>query len=260
MNQNRGRTTYCPSGLDEMSTDIDLVYGVLKLCNPVTVSQDVILSVKNMFATSWPLATEEAKTAIPEFAELYQNVKYHNLPNCIGARIPVKCALIIPNWVNLLQGYHDNKICHFLAYGWPIGFYSNTPPQTVPDNHPSATNFPEHIRHYIDTEMKHQALEGPIPASPFAPWTRISPLMTRPKKGSAMRRVIVDLSFPEGTGVNMGIDTAAYLGNDISYTLPTISDLTAKLQSEGQGAFIWKADLARAYRQLRADPIDAPLL
>lgn len=84
--------------------------------------------------------------------------------------------------------------------------------------------------------------------------------MTRPKKGSQTRRVIVDLSFPQGAPVNTAIDTTAYLGKDIFYTLPTITDLIAKLQVEGQGALIWKADLARAYRQLRADPVDAPLL
>lgn len=257
---NRGRTMYCLSGLGITPNDFDLCYGVLNACNPVTVSQEVISRVNVMISTSWPSATEDAKTAAPAFVELYQKVKSYNLPNCIGARIPVHSALHIPNWVTLLREFHDNEICHFLAYGWPIGFYSQTPPETVPENHPSATNFPSHINQYIATEIKHQALVGPIPAMPFAPWTRISPLMTRPKRGSEVRRVIVDLSFPEGAGVNMGIDTSAYLGTDISYTLPTISDLIAKLQVEGQGAFIWKADLARAYRQLRADPVDAPLL
>lgn len=101
---------------------------------------------------------------------------------------------------------------------------------------------------------------GPADDIPFIPWTRISPLMTCPKKESDNRRVIVDLSYPDGQAVNSGIDTADYLGSNISYTLPTISDLIAKLQQEGQGAHIWKADKARAYRQLRADPLDSPLL
>lgn len=42
--------------------------------------------------------------------------------------------------------------------------------------------------------------------------------------------------------------------------MPTIADLMAKLRIEGREALVWKADLARAYRQLRADPLDAPLL
>lgn len=259
-NQNRGKTTYCPSGLDEQSSIQKLVSDVLRSCKPVTFSNDVIVDVKKMLESSWPQLTDEAKTAIPAFADLYQRVKAYNLPNCLGAKIPIQSELNIPIWVAFLKGYHDNEICHFLAYGWPIGFYSKTPPETVVKNHPSAIDYPEHIHDFIATECSFKALEGPIPAMPFEPWSRISPLMTRPKKGSQARRVIVDLSFPEGAAVNTWIDTSAYLGNDISYTLPTINDLIAKLQQEGRGAFIWKADLARAYRQLRADPVDAPLL
>lgn len=213
-----------------------------------------------MIATRWPQVSEEAISAIPQFAQLYQEVKASNLPNCIGAKIPVYSGLHVERWVILLQNYHDNELCHFLAYGWPVGFYAEEIPSSVPENHPSAVNFPQHIHDFIATELSFKALEGPVQASPFKPWSRISPLMTRPKKGSSQRRVIVDLSYPEGEAVNTGIDTADYLGRDISYTLPTISDLIAKLQVEGRGAFIWKADLARAYRQLRADPVDAPLL
>lgn len=239
-------------------------HSILRACsvnsNPVTVSQDVVSRINSMISTSWPCTTDEAKTAIPEFVKLYHKVKSYNLPNCIGAKIPVHSELKIPNWVNLLRDYHDNEICHFLAYGWPVGYYAQTPPETVSENHPSAIDYPEHVHKFISTELGFKALEGPINGLPFQPWSRVSPLMTRPKKGDHTRRVIVDLSFPEGAAVNTGIDTALYLGNNISYTLPTISDLIAKLQHEGQGAFIWKADLARAYRQLRADPVDAPLL
>lgn len=162
--------------------------------------------------------------------------------------------------VNLLLNYHDNQIVHFLAYGWPLGYLADTKPTSVDKNHPSALAYPQHVDDFLATELQHKAILGPLDDIPFTPWTRISPLMTRPKKDSGKRRVIVDLSYPDGHAVNSGIDIADYLGSDISYTLPTISDLVAKLQQEGQGAYIWKADLARAYRQLRADPLDSPLL
>lgn len=262
MVSNRGRTMYCPSGSD-LSQNIDgraLLSDILSFCKPVTVSQDVLARINNMLATRWPVVSEEAKTDIPHFAHLYEQVKSYNLPNCIGAKIPINSGLKVERWVVLLQEYHDNELCHFLAYGWPIGFYAEDLPQTVPDNHPSAIEFPDHVKNFLATELQFQAIEGPLQAPPFKPWSRISPLMTRPKKGSTQRRVIVDLSYPDGAAVNTGIDTTNYLGKDISYTLPSISDLIAKLQVEGKGAFIWKADLARAYRQLRADPVDAPLL
>lgn len=237
-----------------------LLSNILSFCKPVTVSNDVILRIKNMILAKWPRPTEETRQALPMFAHLYDQVKAYNLPNCLGAKIPIHSGLNVERWVILLQNYHDNELCHFLAYGWPLGFYADDIPQTVPKNHPSAIEFPQHIQEFLSTELSFKAIEGPTQAAPFEPWSRISPLMTRPKKGTDQRRVIVDLSYPEGAAVNTGIDNADYLGNDISYTLPTIGDLIAKLQVEGQGAFIWKADLARAYRQLRADPVDAPLL
>lgn len=84
--------------------------------------------------------------------------------------------------------------------------------------------------------------------------------MSRPKKDSTKRRIIIDLTYPEGNGVNSGINIHSVLGKDISYKLPSIWDLVAHLQSLGPGAWIWVADLQRAYRQLRVDPLDTPLL
>lgn len=246
-----------PTGVSDGKT---LLSNILSFCNPVNVSHSVRARIQNMIATKWPQVSTEARKVLPSFANLYDQVKAFNLPNCIGAKIPIHSGLNVERWVVLLQKYHDNQLCHFLAYGWPLGFFADDIPQTVIRNHPSALEYPDHIHEFLATELEFNAIEGPVQAPPFQPWARVSPLMTRPKKGSDKRRVIVDLSYPEGAAVNTGIDTTDYLGVDISYTLPTIADLIAKLQVEGQGAFIWKADLARAYRQLRADPVDAPLL
>lgn len=109
-------------------------------------------------------------------------------------------------------------------------------------------------------ELQHQALLEPFPTPPFQPWVRISPLMTQSKKDSTDRRIIVNLSFPEGRSANDAIDPADHLGNDISYSLPTIADLVMRVKDQGANCYLWKADLTRAYRQLLADPLDAPLL
>lgn len=84
--------------------------------------------------------------------------------------------------------------------------------------------------------------------------------MTRPKKDAQERRVISDMSYPDGEGVNDVIFICDFFGKNITYTLPTIKDLVTRLQSCGKGAFLWKADLARAYHQLRFDPLDTRLL
>lgn len=231
----------------------------LMRCNPVSIDAPTLSGIKEMVTSAWPVITHEARRAVPQFAQLYDAVKSHQVPNFVHW-IPVSSGLNVQNWVTLLSQYHDNEICHFLQFGWPLGFYSDIIPTSVNKNHPSALAHPEHIQEFIKTEVTFGALVGPINCSPFTPWFRLSPLMTRPKKGSTQRRVIVDLSYPEGIAVNSGINIQDYLGRDISYTLPTVTDLISKLQVEGKGAVVWKADLARAYRQLRADPLDAPLL
>lgn len=233
---------------------------ILRCCNPVSVNNETQTKIKEMVSKHWPITTRQAKTEFPSFTKIYEAAKAYNLPNALGAKQYVHSDLIIKNWVNLLRDYHDNELCHFLAYGWPIGYYSTVMPVSVDKNHPSALAYPDHIDEFIAVEKRYEAILGPADSIPFTPWMRLSPLMTRPKKDSDKRRVIVDLSYPEGQAVNTGIKVTDYMGMDISYTLPTISDLMAKLQIEGQGALIWKADLARAYRQLRADPIDSPLL
>lgn len=141
-----------------------------------------------------------------------------------------------------------------------MGFSGSKPPVSVDHNRPSGDNYSEHVQDFIQTELQHQAILGPFTADPFFPWMRKSPIMSRPKKDSVKRRIIINLTFPEGEGVNQGIDIHSVLGCDISYTLPNIWDLTEHLKTLGRNAWIWKADLQRAYRQLRVDPLDTPLL
>lgn len=213
----------------------------------------------HMLKTIWPTVSSKAALEFPEFAAVYNHVLSFKLPNFLGAQVQVQSGLNLDQWDLALSSYHDNDICKFLRFGWPLGYLADHHPDSVPKNHASATLHEKHIHDFIQTELKHEALLGPFEEEPFTPWLRCSPLMTRPKKDSDMRRVIVDLSFPKGSGVNAAIDTSAYLGRDISFKLPTISDLVAKLQLDGEGAYIWKADLSRAYRQLRIDPVDTPL-
>lgn len=117
-----------------------------------------------------------------------------------------------------------------------------------------------HVKYFIETELSHDAIVGPFDVQPFQPWTRLSPLMTRPKRDSNKRRVIEDMSFPDGHAVNDGIAITSIYGRDTTYTLPSIKDLASLIQKAPSTAWLWKADLARAYRQFRVDPIDTPLL
>lgn len=208
----------------------------------------------------WPVTTLQAEQLAPGFCKIYSAIKQQQKPNHLGARIMVQSGLNCEAWEAALVDYHDKQICQYFRYGWPLGYHKNQPPVTIEKNHPSAEYHMQHVMNFVKKELLFGTLLGPFSNPPFTPWTRCSPIMTRPKKDTEERRVIVDLSFPEGQGVNSGIDTHDYFGADITYTLPTISDLVTILQREGRGALVWKADLARAYRQLRVDPIDCPLL
>lgn len=221
---------------------------------------DAINKHSAMVKAIWPSFSDRAAQQELDFAHLYSKVKSFNLPNYLGAQLQLNSGLNIEQWDLALVNYHDKTICQFIKFGWPVGYLKSNPPSQVKVNHPSANAHAAHVQKFIQQELEFQAILGPFSSPPFVPWVRTSPLMTRPKKQSDDRRVIVDLSFPAGEDVNSGIDIDSILGRSIKYSLPSITDLITRLQLLGPGAYIWKADLARAYRQLRLDPLDVPLM
>ena len=83
--------------------------------------------------------------------------------------------------------------------------------------------------------------------------------MTVAKKGSDKRRIIIDLSFPIGHSVNDGVLKNYFQVSPCSFKLPTVTDLADIIADLGLGAWLWKADLERPYRQLQSDPLNYPL-
>ena len=137
-----------------------------------------------------------------------------------------------------------------LEFGFPVGYMGNQPPDTKATNHSSATNFPQHVDKFIRTELEHQAIMGPFEHSPFSPWYRTNPLMTRPKRDSQDRRVILDLSYPEGASVNAQIPSQSLLNATFKLRLPTPKQLADRIMTLGPGCHLFKIDLSRAYRQV----------
>ena len=88
----------------------------------------------------------------------------------------------------------------------------------------------------------------------------MSPILTCPTKGSAWRRIVVDLSWPRGGSINDGIASGEYLVNEIGLALPTIDYMADQVRTLGRGCFTYKLDLFRGYRQLSPDPLDWPLM
>ena len=100
-----------------------------------------------------------------------------------------------------------------------------------------------HIDSYLDVEQGKSAILGPFSAPPIVP-ILISPIMTRPKKDSLVRRLVVDLSWPRGLSINDGIPSNEYLGRSIDLTLPTVDYMAERVQSLGRGCFMYKLDLS----------------
>ena len=192
--------------------------------------------------------------------DIFNNVSHTGRYNFAGARIPVPSQLNIPEWRRRLAGYRDTPLADYLQFGWPINFNRLSPLCTNDDNHPSAQRYGPDIEHYIATELRHGALCGPFAGPPVTNF-HASPLMTKPKKDAAHRRVIMDLSWPKGGGaVNDGISDVTYIDGPATVTLPTAEYMVQRILELGPGAWLYKTDLARGYRQLRVDPLDWPLL
>ena len=183
-----------------------------------------------------------------------------SLPNYLDARLPIPSGLNIPAWTELLIDYHDDQQVDFLNFGWPVDYTKPTPPTPTYTNHERDPVMLRYIEKFIQKEVEFGAILGPFSQVPFAPWTHISPIMTKPKRDPGKYRIIVDLSWPRGQSVNSGVVSGAYLGQPSKYSLPSMIDLSALVVNHGPGSFVWGADLARAYRQLRSCPLSAPLL
>ena len=154
----------------------------------------------------------------------------------------------------------DISLIDMLEFGFPVGFTGNIQPTVGLGNHSSATANPEHVDRYIETEVRQEAMIDPFEATPFEPWFRFNPAMTRPKRDSSDFRVILDMSFPDGHSVNSGIPLSQLDGAPFKLRLQMPSDLAAIMRHCGPGCLLYKVDLSRAYRQLRSDPLDWPFL
>ena len=191
--------------------------------------------------------------------EIYMAVARSGVPNMKGARRRVPSALNIAAWRMYLEDYNDGHLVDYLEYGWPINFRPGSVLRSTMVNHASALRQPEDLEHYIHTEMQHGALIGPFTEPPMRP-IHISPLMTRDKRNSKYKRVIMDLSWPAGESVNDGVDGDNYIDGPATIRLPTVEYMEHRVLELGSGCFMYKTDLARGYRQLRVDPLDWPLL
>ena len=154
----------------------------------------------------------------------------------------------------------DMEAVDFLEFGWPISHDGRKFNSQKVANWKGALINKLEVNKYLENELKFKSVIGPFKTNPFNQPAGISPLNTRDKKDSSEKRVILDLSFPEGTAINEGIDKLKYLGVDIEWKLPTVDTLVEIMMSKGVGCLLFKRDLKRYYRQIFVDPADVAKL
>ncbi len=70
----------------------------------------------------------------------------------------------------------------------------------------------------------------------------------------------MDCSFPPGNAVNDYIDKNSYLGIATDLKYPSVDKFSALIRKKGAGSLLFKRDLRKAYRQIKIDPRDIPML
>ena len=83
--------------------------------------------------------------------------------------------------------------------------------------------------------------------------------MTRPKPDGS-RRLIVDLSWPKGLGVNSRIPDNTFDNYPGVLQYPTVDHIVQAVNKLGSDSLLFKIDLKRTYRNLRSDPQDFSVL
>ena len=190
---------------------------------------------------------------------IHKQVKLYGVPNYKGARIRVPSTLNIKAWRQLVEHYDYKILAEYIEFGFPMNIDYNTfVPNTHIVNHKSAICRPEGVNKYFQIKTSKQAMLGPFDKQPFDAM-HFSPLMARDKPDGGVR-VIVDLSWPIGQSVNSCV-TPNYFDNiEFKLKYPTVDLLVEKINEIGPSALLYKIDLERAFRNLRIDPFDYPVL
>ena len=192
---------------------------------------------------------------------LAHKVTASGVPNRFGCRIPVCNNWNIPFLEAWLRDYEDFEVVEWIKFGFSVSRDDSAPDPTPTNiNHKGANEFPEAIDEYLSNEIKLGSTMGPFDIPPFVTRIGISPLSSREKKNSGKRRIILDLSFPEGASVNSAIDKHFYCGKPIDLRYPTIDTLSERVARLGVGTLMWKKDMQRFFRQLSLCPRDYSLI
>lgn len=175
--------------------------------------------------------------------------------NYEGERIPLKTRWNTDILARLLQDYDDREVLQFIQFGWPIDRKTDLgTPDAMGKNHNGATQFPEAVDRHIEEEIKFGAVAGGFGSKPL-PEFATSPINTRPKRSSAARRIILDLSWgKDQPSINAGLNKHQYLGRAVKLQYPTVFTLVKRIKEVGAKCLMYKKDLHKAFSQIPICP------
>ena len=249
-------------GVDQLSPSIssNADFGLLGTCSGSTPGSRPTSKSSNSSVTNSERGKPGMCVKVEDIVNANEIIRKSGKPNAFCARIPIFTTVNLDYLHNSLIDYEDTELIEFLKFGWPVNF-EGEPLNHIPKNHASATNNPGHIVTFLRKAEALQSVIGPFRESTFSAGFMSSPLASVDKSNSTDRRIILDMSFPEGKSVNDGIPKKEYLGEPYMLRLPRVDDIVAMIRRKGVGCAIFKRDLKSAYRQLvRADYGDVHLL
>jgi hypothetical protein len=182
-----------------------------------------------------------------------------------GARLPLQGASLVPEaWDKLLGNYFDrDELVKATRFGWDLSFSEKPNPRDAGANLPSAMAHSADVDKYVQAELAHGALVGPLPEdTPFKVYA--SPLGSVPKANSTSTRTITDCS-QRGAGINSWISAHFHRGKEWAIHLPTTTHIIEcikriRLRHPGKRILMFKLDLSRYYRFWLVCPGQSPFL
>jgi hypothetical protein len=170
--------------------------------------------------------------------------------------VPVKSGFKVEKFRAMAGDYWDKQLFDLITFGFPLDVGTQFQPSNHNINHASAVNYPDEVNKYVRKEIGAGALHA-INYEKFN-FYHTSPLMSRPKEGNS-RRIILDLSWPKenGASINSCLPVDSYLNSKFLLKLPTVDTICNIINTFTVPVRLFKVDLARAFRQIPLDPLDA---
>ena len=163
----------------------------------------------------------------------------------------------LTTWRSRLAAHPDREFANYiiegLEGGFRIGFDDSHPLTPSRKNMQSATLHPEIVERYLYGELAEGRIIGPLSSADGIHTSRIGVIPKGHTPGKW--RLITDLSSPEGTSVNDGIDPSLC---SLQYT--SVDRIASVAGRWGPGSLLAKVDIKSAYRIIPVHSDDQPLL